>query len=620
MNGNELSIYIQFGSLLYIATVLFIFLTKKKTRTLENHYFNVISFENMTGLIMILAYCYITANYSLELSIASLLFKFILAYVTIWILTFTKYVYVISKEIKYEDEKENPKKWKAKLKFNKIILILEIIATLIILVLPLDMLVSGIDIYANPISLSYIFTFVVCISCVIYWFKLISDNNDKKFTKKYYPIIAFFILVIALGFAQVLIPQLAITVPVETLVTILIYFTMENPDIKLVEYEKTENERAIKANQAKTKFLDDMSKELRTPLYSIIGMSEDLETYKDIKNKEILEDIKDISNAASTLFEIVGNIIDINKIEGGKFDIVCSNYVPKEEFETLAKIMRTKIAEKPLEFTINISDKIPKVLYGDRVRIKQIINNLLSNAIKYTEKGNVDFTVNWYDASRSLYIKVSDTGIGVKPEDKERLFAKYDRLSVEKVSTVQGTGLGLAITKEIIEKMNGTIEVNSTYGKGTEFIVIIPQQIGNEDAIISENEYSLKSTKSIDLKGKKVLIVDDNLLNIKTFKKGLKELNLNIEECYNGQEALERIEMYSYDIIFSDIMMPNMDGIELIQILKNNPNFNTPIVALTADAMNGAREKYLSLGFDEYISKPFSKDTAINTTIKLLKK
>ena len=269
-----------------------------------------------------------------------------------------------------------------------------------------------------------------------------------------------------------------------SIMDVILFFTIENPDVRLVEYEKREKELAISASEAKTAFLSSMSHELRTPLNAIVGLSEDIMSYQDKVPQEVREDSIDIVNASNTLLELIGNILDISKIEGGKLEIIEADYLPHEEIESLLKIMRTKMEEKDLTFNIYIDPNIPECLYGDRLRIKQIINNFLSNAAKYTEKGFVNFGVRWFN--NGLQIRVVDSGRGIKKEDMDKLFQKFERLHVEKTSSVQGTGLGLAITKNLVDLMGGQITVSSEFGKGSTFDVYIPQKIGNKDNIVRE--------------------------------------------------------------------------------------------------------------------------------------
>ena len=492
--------------------------------------------------------------------------------------------------------------------YKKALFAVTSVIILIMLVLPISYNVSGELITPSGVSVFLGYIAVIIISIVNIVLSIINPQKIEK--KKFAPIYSAIVLGGIAIVVSYLYPQLFLIGFMLSLIDVIMLFTIENPDIRLVEYEKSEKERAEAASLAKSEFLSSMSHELRTPLNAIVGLSEDIDSYKDKVPPEVREDTKDIINASNTLLEIIGSILDISKIESGKLDIIESDYAPKEEFESLAKIMRTKFTEKNLEFQMTIAPNVPEVLYGDRLRIKQIINNFLSNGYKYTDAGKVTFDVTWLDASSSLKLVVSDTGRGVAKEDIDKLFTKYDRLGVEKTSSVQGTGLGLAITKTLIDLMGGTVKVDSELMVGTTFTVILPQKIGNKEALEALKKEANAAPVRLDYTGMRLLVVDDNMLNIKVLKKAIKALNFEVDECYNGAEALEKIEINNnYDLVLMDIQMPVMGGEDAIKSLRGMSNFKSPVVALTADAMTGAKEKYEKMGFDDYLAKPFTRDS-----------
>lgn len=274
---------------------------------------------------------------------------------------------------------------------------------------------------------------------------------------------------------------------------------------------------------------------------------------------------------------------------------------------------------------MNIAADVPYEVMGDKVHVKEIINNLLTNSIKYTEEGQINLNVkcvNDYNKKLSnIIITCQDTGRGIKSELINKLFTKFERLDVEKNTTTEGTGLGLAITKSLVEMMGGKINVQSQFGKGSIFMVSIPQKISKIQKPMTDKELidtakrlylntQIKTENiSTDYGNKKILIVDDNKLNIKVVYRALKDFNFELEECYDGQECLDKINQgNTYDLILMDIMMPNMNGERAIAELKKIKTFKTPVIALTADAIVGAKEKYISEGFFDYIVKPFSKE------------
>ena len=587
------------------STIIFIILVRKKMfGTIEEIIFrNMVVIEVLesafASLIIYLAYKKPESN------LIFLFNRIDFSLLLLWVTYFASYFFFVSFQ-------PNNDKIKMLVKHAYII---DVVPIVLCSVLPIYVVNSNNIMYAYGPSVNIIYGVVGIAFAVIFMSVIL--NIKKIISKKYIPFYALIILAIVVVAIRIIDPSILIISYGISLVNLIMYLSLENPDEKIFKIEEKMKNVAIEANKNKSTFLSNMSHELRTPLNVVVGLSEDIDSYKDMVPKDVQEDSIDIQNASNTLLEIIGNILDISKIESGKFELVPTYYDPKEEFESLSKIMRTKVAEKPIEFTVSIDPELPKVLYGDRIRIKQIINNFLSNAIKYTDRGKVDFIVKWIKESSALDIRISDTGNGIKPEDMDKLFTKFERLQVEKVSAVQGTGLGLAITKELIELMNGTVSVESEYKKGSVFKVLLPQTIGSEVELNKLKNQANYGSIQLDLTGKKVLIVDDNELNIKVLKKAIKNYNFDIDTCTDGQVALNKLSTVYYDLVFMDIRMPSMNGVTVFEEVHKMIGFRTHIIALTADAMTGSKEKYLELGFADYLAKPFSRRKLAEKIAKL---
>jgi signal transduction histidine kinase/CheY-like chemotaxis protein len=377
-------------------------------------------------------------------------------------------------------------------------------------------------------------------------------------------------------------------------------------------------ESSEKANQAKTDFLAHMSHEIRTPMNAIVGYSELALRAKD---ESLMRGyIKNIKESSRTLLHLINEILDISKIETGKMEIVKVNYSFKKLIEEIRSMMEAQAGRASLAFLVQIDETIPEYLYGDRVKVQEIMVNLINNALKYTKQGSVTLKVQLDDVAERkilLKIEVKDTGIGIKEEDFEKVFAKFERLDQQQNYNVEGSGLGLSIVKSFADMMDGDITFKSEYGKGTSFIVHIWQEIGYEEQCAEEEN----TDNDISINRGNILIVDDNELNCDVAAGIMSLLGMNTKYVLSGFECLKLLEQgEKYDIIFMDHMMPEMDGVETMKKIRQRGGGyeHLPIVLLTANAVSGVREHMLEEGFSDFLSKPIDVDDLKRILVRFL--
>lgn len=370
---------------------------------------------------------------------------------------------------------------------------------------------------------------------------------------------------------------------------------------------------AEQANHAKSDFLANMSHEIRTPINAIMGMNEMV--LRESKDESIREYAANIESASKTLLSLINDILDFSKIEAGKMEIVNAPYDTATFFNDVVNMIDVKAKQKQLDFQVDIDSTLPSVLHGDEVRNRQIIVNILNNAVKYTKQGIVKLTVEGIRESGvvTLKMQVKDSGIGIKKEDMDKLFGGFQRLDLEQNRSIEGTGLGLAITHNLVESMKGRIEVESEYGKGSVFTIFLTQEIIDDTPMgdfKEKFEAAAKQEKgykeSFVAPDAKVLVVDDNDMNLAVAKALLKKTDVQVTTCTSGKECLEYIKKEYFDVILLDHMMPEMDGIQTLEKIRQTENMckSVPVIALTANAIVGAKEQYIKAGFSDYLSKP----------------
>ena len=590
--------YFTISGLFCIVLLMILFFSKSRIDSKETKLYGFMLISSFFDIILVLAELIITYYFldDVNMYLVKGLNKIDFIHYIMWPTLLSLYTIYVTY---LDEEKYN--------KAKKIFLTLDIIAILIEFMLPINIISTKEVMGVTGIGPTFVFlisSFYVIVNIII-----LIKNYKKIKNKKNLPFLFFLIFIIIAMLLRVYNPTLIVIPAIIVYINMIMYFTIENPDVKLIEEINIAKESAIKASNAKTEFLSNMSHEIRTPLNAIVGFSEALQSDERIP-VEAKEDIKDIVMASDSLLEIVNGILDISKIEADKLEIINTTYSPKKVFDELVVLTRGRLGfEKQIEFKTSFSSDIPATLYGDYARVKQIVLNLLTNAVKYTNEGYINFTVECVNINKDLcrlIISVEDSGIGIRKDKIDKLFTKFERLDEERNITIEGTGLGLAITKKLVELMHGKMVVQSIYGKGSKFTVSLDQKIV---ATKEKEEIKEKTVVKGNYKGKRVLVVDDNKLNLKVAERLLREYNLFVDEVASGFDAIDRINMgVPYNLILMDDMMPKMSGCETLKELKKNKDFHTKTVALTANAISGMREKYLSVGFDDYLAKPIKKE------------
>ena len=620
--------YFQVISLDYILLIATAFFTKKTKKSTGSNMFSQLIFSVLLCIIFD-TICVYTQKSNADLNYFFSL-AFLLAIVK-FVLIFTEYITLVVSELKDDIEKAK--------KYDKI----HLISTILYIFWSIILIYIYNYFYSNTREIGNIVVDIYCgiswAACIGYWIVIMTNFLIKQIGDELNPfkivlilLRVFFKKIAAIALAivpgtiglltQFFIPNLHVIVPSFTYAVIIMYFTIfptENPDIELAEALEKSKKEADQANRSKTEYLSNVSHEIRTPLNAILGFSNTL-LQEDISD-QTKEEVEYIIGSSETLLEIVNEILDISKIESNKLEITNVDYSIEKLYRSLVIMTEEKIGSSQLQFIHNFNTNIPPVLSGDYVRLKQILVNIINNAIKYTEHGFVKLKFSYDNIINEecrLIISITDSGLGIDEDSIDKIFMKFNGMEVQKDVKIQGTGLGLSLTKRLIDMMNGKIVVQSKKGEGSTFILYITQKIS--DKKLSDLEEKTISNNDMFIgKGERILIVDDNPMNIKVALRLMQDYNLKIETLNSGKEAIAKIQAGRvYDLVMLDDMMPEMSGVEVLNVLKQNPNYKMKTIALTANAMSGMRDKYINDGFDDYLAKPIEKRSLNALLIKYL--
>ena len=601
-----ISVIFEIGSLVFISLLTIAYRTKKFNIRLNNKIYQYLLFDQIVMLILEISTALVFDWFGSDIvnfiankvTWASGIVFFFLLYIYSFVYINNAYYFRIKDLIRANKE-------------PKYFTIFTIIVSIAFLVLPFtNMTEDTYNYIPGPAAIEVVV--YAGISSLLIAKMLFTRNNLSKRDKL--SILSLLVLVTIIVPLQVIFPKILFIGMGTSLQLFILYFLIENPDLRLIEEIDDMKLSIERSSKAKSDFLSNMSHEIRSPMNAIIGFSETIINDNDFDKERVINDISHIKSSSKNLLDIINNILDISKIETGSDTLEEKEYSLASHIIDWSGIVETRLENKNIKFFLDVDKTIPARLYGDATKIFQIVLNLLTNAVKYTEVGRINMVVAKEIVSSRLVkikFKVSDTGFGIKKEDFDKVFQKFSRLDSAKTNEIEGTGLGLVLTKKYAKLMGGDIWFDSEYGAGSTFYFEVPQKIIDPAPMgdITQKIGDETNRILINCTGLKALVVDDDELNLKVTKRLLSAYNFDVELLSKPEECINKFKMGEhYDIVFLDHIMPKIDGVEIMKALKALKGFKEyhipPIIMLTANAITGVKEQYLREGFDDYISKP----------------